>query len=81
MRPTAYVLFLMGLVLAGSAALLILTPNPYTSSGDGMHGEPGRSPLFVITLFAAAAGAAGLAWAMLQFGGKGYTVTNSPLRR
>jgi len=81
MKPTAYVLFLMSLVLAGSAALLFLTPNAYTSSGDGVHGEAGLPPLFIIALLGAAAGAAALAWAMLRYGGKGYTETNSPLGR
>jgi hypothetical protein len=79
MKPTAYILFGVGLVLAASAALLFM--NSYSAFSSGVHGEPGRSSTLVIALFAAAAGTAAFVWAMLRFGGKGYTETNSPLRR
>jgi hypothetical protein len=81
MKPTGYFLFLVSLVLAATAALLYLTPNPSASGSDGMHGEPGRSSALLIALIAAAGGAAALGWALLRFGGKGYTETHSPLRR
>jgi hypothetical protein len=81
MKPTAYILFVVGLVLAGSAALLLMSSTSYSAVSSGVHGEPGRSSTLMIALFAAAAGTAALVWAMLRFGGKGYTETNSPLGR
>ena len=81
MKPTAYVLLFLGLVLAVSALVLYLTQNPYASDNRGVHGSPWGSSALVIVLLAGAAGAAGLCWAMLRFGGKGYAETNSPLRR
>ena len=80
MKPTAYVLFLVSVVLAVSAVLLNLTSSPYASGSEAPRGEPGGSTMLIIALFATAAGVAALGWAMLRFGGKGYTETNSPLR-
>jgi hypothetical protein len=76
MKPTAYVLFLLSVVLAVSAFLLNLTSSPY-ASGSGV---PVGSSTLTIALFATAAAAAALGWAMLRFGGKGYTETNLPVR-
>ena len=81
MKPTAWVLILVGVVLAVSAALLSLTPNPNAPGGDGTHGKTARSSFLLFALFAAAGGAVALGWGMLRFGGKGYTETNTPLRR
>ena len=78
MKPTAYVLFLVGLALAVTAALLFRTPSPGGTDGSA---EPSSSPALRITLLVAAGGAAALAWVMLRFGGKGYTETVSPPRR
>lgn len=75
MRPTAYVLFVVGLVLAASAALVYQTPGPDVAGHDGLPGGPDALP---IALLAAAVGAAALGWVMLRYGGRGYTVTNSP---
>jgi hypothetical protein len=77
MKPTAYGLLFVGLLLAVSALILYLTPNPYASSNDGVQGVAWGSFALVMALLATAGGAAGLGWAMLRFGGKGYTETNS----
>jgi hypothetical protein len=81
MKPTAYILFVVGLVLAASAALLYMSSSSYSAVSSGVQADPGRSPTLMFALLAAAAGIAALVWAMLRFGGKGYTETNSPLRR
>jgi hypothetical protein len=81
MKPTAYILQFVGLLLAVSALLLYLTPNPYASGNDGVPGVLRGTSALGIALLAAAAGAAALGWTMLRFGGKGYTETNSPFRR
>ena len=78
MKPTAYVLFVVSLVLAVSAALVFRSSTPYASGTDG--GSWTSSPLMIV-LLAAAAGAAALGWAALRFWGQGYTETNSPPRR
>jgi hypothetical protein len=79
MKPTAYVLFLLSVVLAVSAVLLNLNSTPYASGSEATRGEPGGSSTLIIALFATAAAAAALGWAMLRFGGKGYTETNLPM--
>jgi protein-S-isoprenylcysteine O-methyltransferase Ste14 len=81
MKPTAYILFVVGVVLALSAALLYMSSSSYSADSNGVHADPGRSPTLMFALLAAAAGIAALVWAMLRFGGNGYTETNSPLRR
>ena len=82
MKPTAYGLFVVSMLLALSAALIFRSPNhPYASGTDGGPGEPWSPSTLMIALLAAAAGAATLGWAMLRYGGKGYTETNSPPRR
>jgi hypothetical protein len=82
MKPTAYILFVVGLVLAISAALLYMSSSSFSAvSSGGVDADPGRSPTLMFALLAAAAGIAALVWAMLRFGGKGYTETNSPLQR
>jgi drug/metabolite transporter (DMT)-like permease len=81
MKPTAYVLLLVGLALAATAVLLSRTPNPYSSAGADGSAEPWSSPALGITLLVAAGVAAALAAVMLRFGGKGYTETVSPPRR
>jgi hypothetical protein len=80
-KPTAYVLSFVGLVLAVSALVLYLTANPNASGNEGVRGVAWGSSALVITLLVAAGGAAALGWAMLRFGGKGYTETNRPRRR
>jgi hypothetical protein len=81
MKPTAYVLLLVGLALAGTAALLFRTPSPDSPGGPDGSAEPWSSPALPITLLVAAGAAAALGWVMLRFGGKGYTETVSPPRR
>jgi hypothetical protein len=81
MKPTAYVLFLMGLVFAGAAALSYLTPTPSASAGTDGPGELLSSSAFRATLWVASACTIALAVALLRFGGKGYTVTGAPPRR
>ena len=81
MKPTAHVLLVVGLLLVVSALVLYLTPNPYASGNDGVQRVLWGSSALVIALLAAATGAAVLGSAMLRFGGKGYTETNSPARR
>jgi hypothetical protein len=82
MRPTALVLFVLSLLLAGTAVLVYHTPNPFAAGQDGRQAELLGSSTLMIALFAAAGIAALLAWAMLWFGGKGYTETKSqPVRR
>jgi hypothetical protein len=81
MKPTAYVLGLVGLVMAFSALVLYLTANPYAAANGTVWGVPWGSNALVVTLVAGAGAAIVLAWAMFRFGGKGYTETNSPPRR
>ena len=81
MRPTAYALVFLGLLLALSAALVFRSPNPYASGNDGAHGGPWTPSALMVVLLAAAAGAAALGWALVRFGGKGYTQTNTPPAR
>jgi hypothetical protein len=80
-KPTAYVVSFVGLVSAVSALVLYLTASPNASRGDGVPGVAWGSSALLITLLAVAGGAAALGWAMLRFGGPGYTETNSPSRR
>jgi hypothetical protein len=81
MKPTAFVLLLVGLVLACTAALLYLTPNPPAATGTDGPGDARCASALRITLAAAAAGAVTLAWVMLRYGGRGYTAAASPSRR
>lgn len=81
MKPTAYVLLLIGLALAGTAALLSLTPDPYSSAGGAATREQWGPAVLWITLAVAAAGAVALACVMLRYGGRGYTATASPRPR
>ena len=81
MKPTACILFVVGVVLAISAALLYMSSSSYSADSNGVQADAGRSPTLMFALLAAAAGIGALVWAMLRFGGKGYTETNSPLRR
>jgi hypothetical protein len=81
MKPSAYVLSFVGLLMAFSALLLYLTANPYASGSGTVWGVPWGSNALVITLLAGAGAAVVLGWAMLRFGGPGYTETNSPLQR
>jgi hypothetical protein len=80
MKPTAYVVSFVGLVLAVSALVLYLTANPNASANAGVRGVPWGSSALVITLLAAAGAAVAVGWAILRFGGTGYTETNSPRR-
>lgn len=81
MKPTAFVLFLMGLMFAGAAALFYLTPTPLASAGTDGPGELLSSSAFRATLWGASAGTIALAVVLLRFGGKGYSVTGAPPRR
>jgi MFS family permease len=78
MKPTAYGMFCLSVVLVIMAALLYQFPNPSTSGNEGMHA--GQWTLSVLML-AGAIGAVAMGWVMLRFGGKGYTVTNWPPAR
>ena len=80
MKPTAYVLLAIAVALAITSALVFRTASPYAPAGAGAAGgPPGPSPLMII-LLVGAAGAAVLAWTLLRYGGKGYTVTATPPR-
>ena len=81
MKPTAYVLSFLGLVLALSALVLYLTASPYASGGGTVQGVPWGSSAVVITLLAGAGAAVAVGWGMRRFGGTGYTETNAPPRR
>ncbi len=81
MKPTAYVLLLLGLALTGTAAFLSLTPDPYASTGAGRPGPPWGPSALRVALLAAAGGAVALACVMLRYGGSGYTATASPRPR
>lgn len=81
MKPTAYVLLLIGLVLACTAALLYLTPPSHASGGAVGAGEPWRASALRITLAVAAAGVVTVACVLLRYGGHGYTATASPRRQ
>jgi hypothetical protein len=75
-KPTAYLLIVMGLLLAGSGVLLGPTADPSTTAEDGRSALLGRSPGLTVALFVAAGLAVAAAAAMLRYGGKGYTETN-----
>lgn len=81
MKPTAYVLLLIGLALGGTAALLTLTPDPYSSAGGAATGERWGPSILRVTLVLAAGGAIALGCVMLRYGGRGYTATTSPRAR
>src|SRR5204863_1527765 len=74
-KPTAYVLAFVGLLLAVSALVLYLTANPYASGNGNVPAVPWGSNVLAITLLAGAGGAAALSWAMLRFGGTGSAET------
>lgn len=78
MRVTAFVLFVVSLVLAVSAVVVSRAAGPDTWGNGGSRAVPWGSSTLTIAVVIAAGGAALLAWAMLRFGGKGYTETNSP---
>jgi hypothetical protein len=81
MKPTAYILFVIGLALAVSAALLPRTSNPSAPVGADPPGSPNGPPALIIALLVAAASAVAVGWVLLRYGGKGYTVTTSAPRR
>jgi hypothetical protein len=81
MKPTAYVLLLIGVVLAGTAALLSSTPNLDASAGADGPGPPSSPSALRVALLVAAGGAIALACLMLRYGGSGYIATASPRRR
>ena len=81
MRPTAYILLALSLVLALSGALVFRSPNPSTSEVDGAHAGPWTVSTPMIVMLASAAGVAAIAWVLLRFGGKGYTTTESSTTR
>ena len=54
MKPTAYILILIGMVLVATAALLFLTPNPYASAGTDGPGEFLSPSTLRVTLLVAA---------------------------
>lgn len=81
MRPTAYVLFVVGVALAVTSALLYRTPSPNVPAGADAPGGPPGAAALMIALLVAAAGAIAIGCVLLRYGGKGYTVTTSAPRR
>ena len=81
MKPTAYVLLALSLVLALGGALLFRSPNPSASGADGTQAGPWTVSTPMIVMLASAAGVAAVAWALLRFGGKGYSQTESSTAR
>jgi hypothetical protein len=81
MKPTAYVLFVIGLALAVASVLVYRNASPFASAGAAAHGDPGGPSALTVVLLVAAAGAMVGGWALLRYGGTGYTETVSPPRR
>ena len=81
MKPTAYLLIVIGLLLAVSGVFLSPTSDQVATGGDGQPAPLGRSPGLTIALLVAAGLAVAAGAALLRFGGKGYTETNVPPAR
>jgi hypothetical protein len=78
MKPTAYGVFCLSVLLVIFAAVIYPSTGTSASGNEGMHA--GQATLSVL-MFAGAVGAAVMGLLMLRFGGKGYTVSNSPPTR
>jgi hypothetical protein len=81
MKPTAYVLFVIGLALAVASVLVYRNATPFAAAGASAYGDSGGPSALMVILLVAAAGAIAGGWALLRYGGTGYTVTASPPRR
>ena len=81
MKPTAYLLIVIGVLLAVSGVFLSPTSDQVATGSDGQPAPPGRSPGLTIALLVAAGLAVAAGAALLRFGGKGYTETNVPPAR
>jgi hypothetical protein len=80
-KPTAYILIVIGLFLAVGGVFLSPTADQVATGGDGRPASLARSYALTITLFVAAGLAVAGGAALLWFGGKGYTETNVPPAR
>jgi hypothetical protein len=80
-KPTAYLLIVIGLLLAVSGVFLSPTSDQVATGGDGQPAPLGRSYGLTVTLFVAAGLAVAAGAIFLWFGGKGYTETHVPPAR
>jgi len=78
MKPTAYFLFFLSLLLAVSAVMLNQSSSPNGSANESVSAGSRTPSFLMIVLVAAAIGVAALGWAMLRYGGKGFSESNSP---